>query len=203
MVDSARGISNFHSPSDVIVDASMPAMIRAGGKMYGADGRTKDTKAVNPESTFSRIYQEDHQLLQDQRRVRPDDHGHRPERRPDGAAGRGVRLTRQDVRDSRGRRRQHRRPRHRRGAADAECGSRRHLAHARRQGRTDPRLGQAGRHPCTQLRHAGVVLAGPVPAARERAEQEGSDIPGGSRHRVASTSRSCRRCVPCGTHWSA
>ncbi|MFW0785886.1 NADP-dependent isocitrate dehydrogenase [Gordonia sp. CPCC 206044] len=58
MVDSARGISNFHSPSDVIVDASMPAMIRAGGKMYGADGRPKDTKAVNPESTFSRIYQE-------------------------------------------------------------------------------------------------------------------------------------------------
>ncbi len=58
MVDSARGISNFHSPSDVIVDASMPAMIRAGGKMYGADGRPKDTKAVIPESTFARIYQE-------------------------------------------------------------------------------------------------------------------------------------------------
>jgi isocitrate dehydrogenase len=58
MVDSAKGISNFHSPSDVIVDASMPAMIRAGGKMYGADGRPKDTKAVNPESTFARIYQE-------------------------------------------------------------------------------------------------------------------------------------------------
>ncbi len=58
MVDSARGITNFHSPSDVIVDASMPAMIRLGGKMYGADGRTKDVKAVNPESTFSRIYQE-------------------------------------------------------------------------------------------------------------------------------------------------
>ena len=58
MVDSAKGITNFHSPSDVIVDASMPAMIRAGGKMYGADGRHKDTKAVNPESTFSRIYQE-------------------------------------------------------------------------------------------------------------------------------------------------
>ncbi|KMO82281.1 NADP-dependent isocitrate dehydrogenase [Mycolicibacterium chlorophenolicum] len=58
MVDSARGITNFHSPSDVIVDASMPAMIRLGGKMYGADGRTKDTKAVNPESTFSRMYQE-------------------------------------------------------------------------------------------------------------------------------------------------
>ena len=58
MVDSAKGISNLHAPNDVIVDASMPAMIRAGGKMYGADGRLKDTKAVIPESTFARIYQE-------------------------------------------------------------------------------------------------------------------------------------------------
>ncbi|HRO57586.1 MAG TPA: NADP-dependent isocitrate dehydrogenase [Burkholderiaceae bacterium] len=58
MVDSAKGISNLHSPSDVIVDASMPAMIRIGGKMWGADGRPKDTKAVIPESTFARIYQE-------------------------------------------------------------------------------------------------------------------------------------------------
>jgi isocitrate dehydrogenase len=58
MVDSAKGITNFHSPSDVIVDASMPAMIRAGGKMYGADGRLKEVKAVIPESTFARIYQE-------------------------------------------------------------------------------------------------------------------------------------------------
>lgn len=58
MVDSAKGITNFHSPSDVIVDASMPAMIRAGGKMYGADGRLKEVKAVIPESTFARIFQE-------------------------------------------------------------------------------------------------------------------------------------------------
>ncbi len=58
MVDSAKGISNFHSPNDVIVDASMPAMIRIGGKMWGADGRPKDVKAVMPESTFARIYQE-------------------------------------------------------------------------------------------------------------------------------------------------
>ena len=58
MVDSAKGITNFHSPSDVIVDASMPAMIRIGGKMWGADGRPKDAKAVMPESTFARIYQE-------------------------------------------------------------------------------------------------------------------------------------------------
>jgi isocitrate dehydrogenase len=58
MVDSAKGISNLHAPNDIIVDASMPAMIRLGGKMYGADGRPKDTKAVIPESTFARIYQE-------------------------------------------------------------------------------------------------------------------------------------------------
>ncbi|MGI9288718.1 MAG: NADP-dependent isocitrate dehydrogenase [Pseudomonadales bacterium] len=58
MVDSVKGISNLHAPSDVIVDASMPAMIRAGGKMWGTDGKLKDTKAVMPESTYSRIYQE-------------------------------------------------------------------------------------------------------------------------------------------------
>jgi len=58
MVDSAKGITNFHSPNDVIVDASMPAMIRNGGKMWDANGQLKDVKAVLPESTFARIYQE-------------------------------------------------------------------------------------------------------------------------------------------------
>ena len=58
MVDSAKGISNLYATNDVIVDASMPAMIRNGGKMWGADGKPRDTKAVIPESTFARIYQE-------------------------------------------------------------------------------------------------------------------------------------------------
>ena len=58
MVDSSKGITNFHSPSDVIVDASMPAMIRSGGQMWGGDGKLYDCKAVMPESTFARIYQE-------------------------------------------------------------------------------------------------------------------------------------------------
>ncbi len=58
MVDSDKGISNLHVPSDVIVDASMPAMIRIGGKMWGTDGKLKDTKAVIPESTYATIYQE-------------------------------------------------------------------------------------------------------------------------------------------------
>ncbi|MAY40836.1 MULTISPECIES: NADP-dependent isocitrate dehydrogenase [unclassified Neptuniibacter] len=58
MVDSVKGITNLHVPSDVIVDASMPAMIRNGGKMWGPDGRPKDTKAVMPERTYARIYQD-------------------------------------------------------------------------------------------------------------------------------------------------
>ncbi|GAA0685654.1 NADP-dependent isocitrate dehydrogenase [Marinobacterium maritimum] len=58
MVDSVKGITNLHIPSDVIVDASMPAMIRNSGQMWGRDGKQKDTKAVMPESTYARIYQE-------------------------------------------------------------------------------------------------------------------------------------------------
>ena len=58
MVDSVKGISNLHVPSDIIVDASMPAMIRNSGQMWGPDGKPKDTKAVMPESTYARIYQE-------------------------------------------------------------------------------------------------------------------------------------------------
>jgi len=58
MVDSVKGITNLHVPSDVIVDASMPAMIRNSGHMWGPDGKPKDTKAVMPESTYARIYQE-------------------------------------------------------------------------------------------------------------------------------------------------
>ena len=169
MVDSAKGITNFHSPNDVIVDASMPAMIRHGGKMYGADGRLKEVKAVMPESHLRPHLPGDHQLLQVARRLRPEDHGHGAQRRPDGAAGRGIRLARQDLRDPGGRRGQHHRPGHRRGAADAERGAGRHLAHVPGQGRADPRLGQAGRHARPQLRHAGGVLARPLPPARDGA----------------------------------
>ena len=56
MVNSDKGITNLHVPSDVIVDASMPAMIRAGGKMYDAQGRLADTLAVIPDSSYAGIY---------------------------------------------------------------------------------------------------------------------------------------------------
>lgn len=58
MVDSDKGITNLHVPSDVIVDASMPAMIRNGGMMWNAHGKLKDTKAVIPDSCYATIYQE-------------------------------------------------------------------------------------------------------------------------------------------------
>ena len=57
MVDSDNGITNLHVPSDVIVDASMPAMIRNAGQMWNADDKTQDTLAVLPDSSYSGIYQ--------------------------------------------------------------------------------------------------------------------------------------------------
>jgi isocitrate dehydrogenase len=57
MVNSDRGITNLHVPSDVIVDASMPAMIRIGGRMWGPDGEEHDTLAVIPDSSYAGVYQ--------------------------------------------------------------------------------------------------------------------------------------------------
>jgi isocitrate dehydrogenase len=57
MVNSDKGITNLHVPSDIIVDASMPAMIRDSGKMWGADGKLHDTKALIPDRCYARIYQ--------------------------------------------------------------------------------------------------------------------------------------------------
>ncbi len=57
MVDSAKGITNLHVPSDVIIDASMPAAIRASGRMWGPDGRLHDTKALIPDRCYAGVYQ--------------------------------------------------------------------------------------------------------------------------------------------------
>jgi isocitrate dehydrogenase len=57
MVNSDKGITNLHVPSDVIIDASMPAAIRASGKMYGTDGKLHDTKALIPDRCYAGVYQ--------------------------------------------------------------------------------------------------------------------------------------------------
>ncbi|AWB49339.1 NADP-dependent isocitrate dehydrogenase [Gemmobacter aquarius] len=58
MVNSDRGITNLHVPSDVIVDASMPALIRAGGKGWGPDGKAADTNCIIPDSSYAAVYDE-------------------------------------------------------------------------------------------------------------------------------------------------
>ena len=195
-----QGITNFHSPNDVIVDASMPAMIRQGGKMYGADGRTKDTKAVNPESTFSRIYQEVINFCKTNGQFDPATMGTVPnvglmaqqaeeygshdktfEISHDGVANivdlaTGEVLLTQNV----------------------EAGDIWRLSSSRmhRSG-----LGQVGCHPGAQLRYAGGVLAGRRTPARERGTEEGQYLSLITTPRVW-TSRSCRRCALCGTRSS-
>lgn len=57
MVNSDKGITNLHVPSDIIIDASMPAMIRTSGKMWNADGKAEDTKAVIPDSSYAGVYE--------------------------------------------------------------------------------------------------------------------------------------------------
>lgn len=65
MVDSDKGITNLHVPSDVIIDASMPAAIRTSGKMWGPDGKLKDTKAMIPDRSYAGVYQATVQFCKD------------------------------------------------------------------------------------------------------------------------------------------
>ena len=58
MVNSDKGLTNLHVPSDVIIDASMPALIRAGGKGWGPDGKERDTKCVIPDNSYASVYDE-------------------------------------------------------------------------------------------------------------------------------------------------
>ena len=103
MVNSDKGITNLHVPSDVIIDASMPAMIRESGKMWGADGKLHDVIAAIPDRCYATLFQAVIDDCKAHGAFDPEDDGLGPERRVDGAAGRGVRLARQDVRSARGR----------------------------------------------------------------------------------------------------
>ena len=158
MVDSDKGITNLHVPSDVIVDASMPAMIRTSGHMWGPDGKEADTLAVIPDSSYAGIYQ----VVIDDCRAHgaydpatmgsvpnvglmaqaAEEYGSHDKTFEIPAAG-TVRVV-----DQAGDR-----------AARARGRRRRHLADVPDQGRADPRLGQARRHPGPRHRRPGRVLA--------------------------------------------
>ena len=166
MVDSAKGITNFHSPNDIIVDASMPAMIRNGGKMWGADGRLKDVKAVMPESTFARIYQEMINFCKWNGNFDPKTMGTVPnvglmaqQAEEYGSHDKTFEISEDGVANitdlATGE------------AVVAKRRRRRHLPHVPGQRCRYSRLGQAGGHPRTQLGHARRVLAGPVPSPRK------------------------------------
>ena len=145
-VNSDKGITNLHVPSDVIVDASMPALIRNGGKLWGVDGGRGRHPRGHPRFLLLGGLRDRHRGREEERAARPGDDRHRPQRRPDGAGGGGVRLAQQDLRDPRRRHRHHRQP-GRPGAARPRRRGRRHLARLPDQGHPGPRLGEARRHP--------------------------------------------------------
>ena len=97
MVDSDKGITNLHVPSDVIIDASMPAAIRTSGQMWNADGKPQDTKYVIPDHSYAPLYAETLDRCRQHGAFDPSDDGDDAERRADGPEGRGVRLARQDL----------------------------------------------------------------------------------------------------------
>jgi isocitrate dehydrogenase len=97
MVNSDKGITNLHVPSDVIVDASMPAMIRDSGCMWNAEGKLQDTKAVIPDRSYAGVYQVVIEDCKAHGAFDPSTMGSVPERGPDGAGRRGIRLARQDL----------------------------------------------------------------------------------------------------------
>ena len=98
MVNSDKGITNLHVPSDVIIDASMPAMIREGGKMWNAQGETQDAAATPTARTPGCTRSPSTSAAP--RRPRPCGHGHGAQRGVDGPKGGGIRFSRQDVPDA-------------------------------------------------------------------------------------------------------
>ena len=192
MVNSDKGITNLHVPSDVIVDASMPAMIRTSGHMWGPDGAEADTLAVIPDSSYAGIYQA---VIDDCRA-----HGAYDPTTMGSVPNVGLMAQKAEEYGS-----------HDKTFEIAEAGTvqvvnaagdvlmehdvaaRRHLAGLPDQGRADPRLGQARRHPGPRLQDARRLLARRVPRPRPQPHREGQHLPRRTTTPTASTSRSSPR----------
>ena len=97
MVNSDKGITNLHVPSDVIVDASMPAMIRSSGQMWNAQGKLQDTLAVIPDSSYARVYQSVIDFCKNHGAFDPRTMGTVPNVGLMAQKGRRIRLSRQDI----------------------------------------------------------------------------------------------------------
>ncbi len=97
MVNSDKGITNLHVPSDIIIDASIPPVIRDSGKMWNPEGKLQDTKVVIPDGSYAPVYHEVVEFCKKTRRLRSKDYGQRAQRGSHGASGGGVRIARQDL----------------------------------------------------------------------------------------------------------
>jgi isocitrate dehydrogenase len=97
MVNSDKGITNLHVSSDVIIDASMPALIRGGGKGWGPDGKEHDAKCVIPDSSYAGVYDAVIEFFKKNGKLDPATDGHGAECRPDGPEGGGIRLPPADL----------------------------------------------------------------------------------------------------------
>ena len=182
MVDSDKGITNLHVPSDVIIDASMPAAIRASGKMWGPDGKLHDMVAMIPDRCYAGVYQA---VIDDCRALgaydvrtmgnvsniglmaqAAEEYGSHDKTFEITAAGHACAWSAAD------------------GAVLTEhkVAERRHLAHVPDQGCRDPRLGEAGGGSRARHRPGRHLLAGCGARLRSRPDRAREDVPEGPRH---------------------
>ena len=192
MVDSSKGITNLHVPSDVIIDASMPAAIRASGQMWGPDGKLHDTKAMIPDRSYAGIYQA---VIDDCKT-----HGAFDVRTMGTVSNVGLMAQKAEEYGS-----------HDKTFEIPSNGtvrvidgggqtlfeharrSRRHLAHVPDEGSADPRLGQARGQPRAGDRPRGDLLARREPRLRPATSSPRRSSTCRTTTRPASTSASCRR----------
>jgi len=167
MVNSDRGITNLHVPSDVIIDASMPPMIRDSGRMWNADGELQDCKAVIPESSYAPIYDVVIRDCQAHGQFDPTTMGTVPnvglmaqKAEEYGSHDKTFEFPRQDLRNRGAGHREDRRPR-RSDPPGAPGRDRGHLEGVPDEGRSHSGLGEAGGEPGPGYGESGDLLARP------------------------------------------
>ena len=191
MVNSDKGITGLHVPSDFIIDASIPAMIRESGRMWGPDGKAYDTKAVVPDRAYAGLFQVAIDDCKAHGAFDPKTMGSVPnvglmaqkaqeygshDKTFEVAATGKVRVVADD------------------GTVMLERAGRswRHLPHVPAARYPGAGLGHAGRPPRAHHQHASRVLARQEPRPRRAADRQGRDVSEEARHQRASTSASSR-----------
>jgi hypothetical protein len=174
MVNSDKGITNLHVPSDIIIDASMPPVIRDSGKMWGPDGKLADTKCVIPDSSHAPVYHEVVEFRKKHGAFDPKTMA-RAERRSHGASGRGIRFARQDLQGA-GQRHDPCGGCLRKDLAGTSGRRGRYLAHVSGEGCADSGLGQVGGESCEGHRIPGDFLVGQDQSARCAIDHEGRTL---------------------------